>query len=297
MADRPKYTDPLSESQEGNPFTKTPNGFYDELLAQIDSICELKVTLAIIRLTCGHHKDEDVISYSQLESITGLTRPSVCLGVKAALNRGCVGRRKRGNSYSYWLSVGSSERLLVARDYQYLETTNGSERLPVNGSERLPTKERERNTTNLSNSEEIRCRSHEESQGEDDVAEKVAPQLFYKLQAKGWKPDFDDTMEFFRWRKSRYSIPEVESATSRMCVALATGYPIKTDHKRFFDNLLTKPWWKPKGAEYEVVELVETLPVVNRERTDEECLEGINKFRRDAGAPLETPVGQGERYA
>lgn len=85
--------------------TQTPNAFFDETLAGIDTLAEAKVTLAIIRQTFGWHKEQDVLSISQLEAMTGLSRKSVIAGVRAAIRRGTIGRRKSGQSFSYTLLV------------------------------------------------------------------------------------------------------------------------------------------------------------------------------------------------
>lgn len=86
-------------------YTQAPNAFFDVLVIEIDSMAELKVTLAIIRATFGWHKDEDELSFSQLEERTGLARQSVNDGVAAALDRGYVTRRKQGRSFLYRLEV------------------------------------------------------------------------------------------------------------------------------------------------------------------------------------------------
>lgn len=149
-----------------------------------------------------------------------------------------------------------------------------------------PDKDKE-SITNLSSSEEIRCKSHEESQGEDDVAGKVAPQMFSKLKDKGWEPSYSETMQFFRGRKGRYSVEEMQSATSRMCVALATEFPITTEHKRFFDSLLEKPKWQPVGDGWEVEGPREHIPVVNKPRTEEETNQPLEELQRKVAQMME----------
>jgi hypothetical protein len=79
-------------------------------------------TLAIIRKTIGYGKRSDIISYSQFEEMTGMTRPSVCDGINYALERGLVTREKSGQYWQYSIKV-------VAIDYQYAGTTS-SHRLP-----------------------------------------------------------------------------------------------------------------------------------------------------------------------
>lgn len=86
-------------------YTQIPNVFLDEQMPKIHSLSELKVVMAVMRKTFGWQKDEDEISISQLEDLTGLSRPSVNEGVKAALQHKIITRRKVGNGYCYRLNV------------------------------------------------------------------------------------------------------------------------------------------------------------------------------------------------
>ena len=64
--------------------TQTPNEFFDVHLKEM-GLSELKIVLAIIRQTFGWHKADDEISFSQFETLTGLSRPAVSKGIQAAL--------------------------------------------------------------------------------------------------------------------------------------------------------------------------------------------------------------------
>jgi phage replication O-like protein O len=101
-------TEDLFTGLEEPNHTQTPNTFFDELLKQIETVTELKVTLAIIRQTFGWHKAEDELSLSQLEALTGLSRQGVCDGLKFGLERGSIVRRKSGQSYKYCLKLVSA---------------------------------------------------------------------------------------------------------------------------------------------------------------------------------------------
>lgn len=89
--------------------TQTPNALLDELLPQIDSLAELKVTLAIVRQTFGWHRDEKVLSITRLEQLTGLSREGVVSGTRKALERGAVERVRNGRSHAYRLRVDSQQ--------------------------------------------------------------------------------------------------------------------------------------------------------------------------------------------
>jgi hypothetical protein len=83
------------------PHTKTPNYIYD--LYPLMKEAEIKVVSVVIRQTIGWHRDAISLSVAEFERMTGLTRPSVISGIKAATERGILGRKEDGNSFSYWI--------------------------------------------------------------------------------------------------------------------------------------------------------------------------------------------------
>jgi phage replication O-like protein O len=77
--------------------TRIPNAILDSMADLTEP--ELRVLLAITRKTIGWQKECDPISLTQLEKITGLSRPAVNKALHAAIERGwveCTGRGKRG---------------------------------------------------------------------------------------------------------------------------------------------------------------------------------------------------------
>jgi phage replication O-like protein O len=118
-------------------YTQAPNFFFDQIMPRITATSELKVTLAIIRQTFGYHKEYDKLSLSRLEDLTGLSRKSVAEGVKLALGRGYVGRRKDGDSYIYGLRIGSEESTPPPAG-------TSEESTPVASEESTPTKENDK---------------------------------------------------------------------------------------------------------------------------------------------------------
>jgi hypothetical protein len=85
-------------------YTQTPNLLLDEHLPDMGH-AETKVVLAIVRQTFGWHKRSDVLSLSQMEELTGLSRQGVLNGMEAAMERGVVERTPAGTSYRYSLVV------------------------------------------------------------------------------------------------------------------------------------------------------------------------------------------------
>jgi phage replication O-like protein O len=99
------YQRPQQQQQAEQHYTKVPNGFFDTLLADITSMCELKVTLALIRKTAGFHKVEDRVSLTQLTDATGLSRQGVIAGVLSGMRRGTINRQQSGQGYRYSLRL------------------------------------------------------------------------------------------------------------------------------------------------------------------------------------------------
>lgn len=97
-------------------FTQIPNEILDRMHEM--TMAEYRVLTAICRQTFGWHKSEEVISLSQLERMTGLSRTAVQAGIMAGMGRGMLERRPVGpQAFSY--------HLLVVSDYQSTETTSG----------------------------------------------------------------------------------------------------------------------------------------------------------------------------
>jgi len=71
--------------------TQIPNDLFDVLLPKM-GYAELKVTLAILRKTLGWQKRSDKISLTQLEDLTGLSRPAIIEGASQAEERGTISR-------------------------------------------------------------------------------------------------------------------------------------------------------------------------------------------------------------
>lgn len=94
-------------------YTQAPNVLLDELLPEIKTLGELKVTLVVVRETIGWHEEERKLSLAELERRTGLSRQGVIDGAKAAVARGTVERRVEGvrgaQEVFYALNLASQE--------------------------------------------------------------------------------------------------------------------------------------------------------------------------------------------
>jgi len=96
-------------------FTAIPNEWFDEVLAKIDNLAELKIVQAVFRKTYGwvenwHNgeavfKIEDGISYSQFSELTGLSSASIAEGIKRAIEHGYIVQLKKGDFHTGESSV------------------------------------------------------------------------------------------------------------------------------------------------------------------------------------------------
>jgi len=86
-------------------YTQAPNLFFDAYLPKITALSELKVTLIVLRNTLGWHEKEVVMDIPFLIGATGLGRQSVIDGIKLAIERGTVRRRRVGHSFAYEANI------------------------------------------------------------------------------------------------------------------------------------------------------------------------------------------------
>ena len=101
--------------------TQIPNEFLDHDLAEIKSLAEIKVTLAVMRNTIGFHRSEEVMDVPRLIAATGLSRQSVIDGVKLALKNGRIKRRQSGHGFAYEANI------VTVKKVDSSETANSQE--------------------------------------------------------------------------------------------------------------------------------------------------------------------------
>lgn len=73
------------------------------ILPEIDTLSELKVTLAALQQVLTLGRDGEIITLSEFQEMTGLDRKGVIRGIRAALERGTIIRRRVDNRYRYFL--------------------------------------------------------------------------------------------------------------------------------------------------------------------------------------------------
>jgi hypothetical protein len=125
-------------------YTQVPNVLLDEWLPRIDSLCELKVALAIVRQTCGWHRDRRTLSLTALQRLTGMRRESVVDGLRRAHERGYIDKVAEGRGFSYGLVVEG--QMVREPDQSADRTPEGPQTGPSEGPQTGPTyKERGNN--------------------------------------------------------------------------------------------------------------------------------------------------------
>lgn len=134
-------------------YTQTPNELLDDLLPEIKTIAECKVTFVVARYTLGWQRDETELTFSELERLTGLSRTAVSDGIKAAESRGSIVRRREGPAgherVFYELNISGSNFLPQENPLRCeVPTASGAEFLPLPDTRTQETagKKKERNT-------------------------------------------------------------------------------------------------------------------------------------------------------
>lgn len=109
-------------------YTQVPNLLLDDLMMNMGE-AELKVTIALSRLTFGYHRERVEISLSDLQEITHLSRQGVINGINAGLERGTIERTegKRGG-FVYTISINgeqapTSQRSGLVNEVDQIETS------------------------------------------------------------------------------------------------------------------------------------------------------------------------------
>ncbi len=96
--------------QEPN-YTQVPNDIF--LLMEDMGKAELKVMLALCRLTFGFHRYRCRASLTTLQTMTGLSRPSILKGAKEAEKRGLIDKIS-GRGVTEWVVKVVNQELVKA---------------------------------------------------------------------------------------------------------------------------------------------------------------------------------------
>lgn len=86
-----------------------------QLLPNIGTLAELKVLLAALHESTQPGRTGAVLTFTELQHRTGLSRPSVSAGIRAAVTHGAVLRVPFGRSFVYRLQLIGKESLPTKR--------------------------------------------------------------------------------------------------------------------------------------------------------------------------------------
>lgn len=184
----------LSRQIDKPNFTQTPNSVLDNMPEFSDA--ELRVLLCVCRQTFGWQRGWAKLSLSFIAAGTGMSTQGVFNGLKSLRERGFLGRRESGDSFSYELLV--SGRL------------SGQEIVAINGVDNL-------DTTTISTP----FSSH--INGVDRKAEKP-------INAVDTKKERGINKEIKKGGKSPFQKPSVEEVV-QFCLSLSL---LKSDGEAFF---------------------------------------------------------------
>jgi phage replication O-like protein O len=120
-------------------YTQVPN----EILKEIHDMseAELKLTMAIVRVTYGYHKEDARMTWDDMCNDTGLSRPAVGRAIDAIENRGFFKRGRRSmwsvNSNKLLLNKGANSNNSELNE-QVVTDENSNDKLPYDSNNKLP---------------------------------------------------------------------------------------------------------------------------------------------------------------
>lgn len=86
-------------------YTQIPNEVIDTMASRTPA--QNLILIAVCRKTFGWRKENDRISISQFQELTGLSRQGVLNCIDSLIEIGCIERRQIGNSFDYSIVVDS----------------------------------------------------------------------------------------------------------------------------------------------------------------------------------------------
>lgn len=125
-------------------YTQVPNLLFDSLLKDMGE-AELKVSLCIIRKIIGYHKFRpEAVSLSQIQKMTGLSRPSCIAGLEQAIERGIIQRVGSGKRGVALFQIVHADEDATSKASLPVKAATSKASLPVTSKASLPTKEKKK---------------------------------------------------------------------------------------------------------------------------------------------------------
>lgn len=220
-----------NEERAAEPFTKLPNVLLDH--AHTVSASAFMVICVVARKTIGWHKQGDIISLTQIEAATGLSRNTVLSALNEALQVGWIKRMEigtmNGQSYTYEFcaidtsSISAPVQKLNRHQFKNCTTTSSnSELLPV---QKLNTQKKGKERSKETGKKTSRARKRDEVVSSNPVDDddpfsegydlaKLAPTLaaLGQLPEQTTVESIPDAPKPKRERKSKATLTPEESA-------------------------------------------------------------------------------------
>ena len=98
-------------------YTKIPNPLLEKIM-KLSKTSEIKIALAACRKIHGFHKESDVLSFSQLQELTDLSRWAVSSGIQRCIEDGILERTKKGMSFEYSFSLKNNQEKVGSDSHQ-----------------------------------------------------------------------------------------------------------------------------------------------------------------------------------
>lgn len=137
-------------------YTQIPNALLDN--ADKFKPSEFMVLMVICRKTFGWHKDKDVLSLSQLQDLTGLSRHTIISAVEGLEKAGVIVSRKTRNGTEYAVNVSGADfdsAEIAPMEVQNLHQTSAEIAPPV--VQKLHTQKKEKETIQKKIKEMCNC--------------------------------------------------------------------------------------------------------------------------------------------
>lgn len=96
-------------------YTQIPNLILDDLIIYMSG-AELKVTLAIARQTFGYHRERHPLTITELEQLTGLSRPAVVEAIDTGERRNLIKRERLDDGRWAYSLVINNDVLAVGKE-------------------------------------------------------------------------------------------------------------------------------------------------------------------------------------
>lgn len=151
-------------------YTQVPNSLFEQMGDMSEA--ELKITLAVVRMTIGYHQERKRMSFTYLQQATGLSKSAVNKGIQEALERGTVKRVPYKNSFEYHPNFVSN-----AEERSTEATDNGNQKLPKSVAKSYSNKETSKETKK-NDRENLQKSVTKQKRKRDPVFDAIAKHLF-----------------------------------------------------------------------------------------------------------------------